>query len=73
MKCIRKYLIYDEEEQGWIKGLVASDQKLKKQLVSFKFPPTWICVALTATHTFKWVKITPICLIWDLIFANGDI
>ena len=28
---------------------------------------------LEATQNFKWVKITHICLIWDLRFANIDV
>ena len=28
-----------------------------------------LCLAI-ATHNFKWVKITRICLIWDQAFAN---
>ena len=27
----------------------------------------------TATHNFKWVKITHICVIWDQQFANLDV
>ena len=27
----------------------------------------------TATHNFKWVKITHMCLIWDQTFANLDV
>ena len=27
----------------------------------------------TATHNFKWVKITDICLTWDQILANVDV
>ena len=30
-----------------------------------------LCLA-TATHNFKWVEITHICLIWDHTFANFD-
>ena len=31
-----------------------------------------LCIA-TATHNFKWVKITDMCLIWDQPFANIDV
>ena len=31
-----------------------------------------LCVA-TATHNFKWAKITHICLFWDQQFANLDV
>ena len=31
-----------------------------------------LCLA-TATHNFKWMKITDICLIWDQTFANLDV
>ena len=31
-----------------------------------------LCLA-TATHNFKWVKITHICLIGDRTFANLDV
>ena len=31
-----------------------------------------LCLA-TATHNFKWMKITDICLIWVQIFANLDV
>ena len=30
-----------------------------------------LCLA-TATHNFKWLKITHICLIWDKSFAHLD-
>ena len=30
-----------------------------------------LCIA-TATHNFKWVKITHICVIWNLSFANPN-
>ena len=31
-----------------------------------------LCLA-NATHNFKWLKITHICLIWAQIFANLDV
>ena len=31
-----------------------------------------LCIA-TATHNFKWVRITHICLIWDRAFASVDV
>ena len=34
---------------------------------------TCVKYAVTATHNFKWVKITHICLIWDQSFANLDV
>ena len=40
---------------------------------NIKFSPSWkLCVA-TATHNFKWVKITRICLMGDETFANLDV
>ena len=38
-----------------------------------KNPPTWKLCLATATHNFKWVKITHICLIWKQTFALFDV
>ena len=45
---------------------------LPARLYYLNFHPLEV-VSATATHNFKWVKITRICLIRDQIFANLDV
>ena len=40
----------------------------------FKLSPTWSCISnATATHNFKWMNITHICITCDQTFANFDV
>ena len=43
---------------------------LTLQVILFKFSPSWSC---GSRSSFKWVKITHICLIWDETFINLDV
>ena len=46
---------------------------VKAQLSEIKiFTHLKFCLA-TATHNFKWVKITNICIIWDQTFKHFDV
>ena len=57
-----------------IKQLVIDKQIIRYWTLGdvFFFTHLKLCLA-TATHKLKWVKITHICLIWDLSFANPDV
>ena len=49
-----------------------SNLTLRRYIENLIFIHLKLCLA-TASHNFKWVKITHICLIWDETFANLDV
>ena len=65
------HLIIDHHSLHLVYKLCVSHHnsiRASKYLIAI-FPHLKVCLA-TATHTFKWVKITEICLILDQTFEN---
>ena len=56
----------------YIQGRVTLCVKQALSYIIYYFTHLKLCLA-TATHNFKWVKITDICLNWDQTFAKFDL